>query len=99
MSRSDLPALHSAELQSLLRRKEVSPREAIESLLARIEQVEPKIDAYLSIDLDPVLKEAEKVDVGLPLAVFPLEINVSIHVIVQPLPCVSIIIHTSHLLY
>ncbi len=56
MSRSDLPALTIAELQSLLRRKEVSPREMIDALRARIENVEPKIDAYLSIDFDTAAK-------------------------------------------
>ncbi|HLW34566.1 MAG TPA: Asp-tRNA(Asn)/Glu-tRNA(Gln) amidotransferase GatCAB subunit A, partial [Chthoniobacterales bacterium] len=65
MSRSDLPALTIADLQSLLRRKEVSPREVLESLRARIEQVEPKIEAYLSIDFEAALKEADKVDVNL----------------------------------
>ena len=57
MSGPKLPALSIAELQSLLRRKEVSPRETLESLRARIEKVEPKIDAYLSMDFDAALKE------------------------------------------
>src|SRR5260370_30980717 len=89
MSRSDLPALHSAELQSLLRRKEVSPREAIESLRARIEQVEPKIDAYLSIDFDAALKEAETANVDLPLGGVPVAIKDIINVKGQPCTCGS----------
>ena len=89
MSRSDLPALTIADLQSLLRRKEVSPREAIDALRARIESVEPKIDAYLSIDFDAAAKEADKVDVDLPLGGVPIAIKDIINVKGQPCTCGS----------
>ena len=86
---SELPALNIADLQSLLRKKEVSPREVIESLRARIEQVEPKIDAYLSIDFDAALKEADKVNVDLPLGGVPIAIKDIINVEAQPCTCGS----------
>ena len=89
MSRSDLPALTIADLQSLLRRKEISPREAIDSLRARIETVEPKIDAYLSIDFQAAAKEADKVDVDLPLGGVPIAIKDIINVKGQPCTCGS----------
>src|SRR5437016_13067418 len=89
MSRSDLPALTITDLQSRLRKKEVSPREVIESLRARIEKVEPKIDAYLSIDFEAALKEAEKVDVDLPLGGVPIAIKDIINVKGQPCTCGS----------
>src|SRR5438477_7275991 len=89
MSRSDLPALTITDLQSRLRRKEVSPREVIESLRARIEEVEPKIDAYLSIDFEAALKEAEKVNVDLPLGGVPIAIKDIINVKGQPCTCGS----------
>src|SRR5262249_30648772 len=89
MSRSDLPALPLAELQSLLRGKKVSPRETIESLRARIETVEPKIDAYLSIDFDAALREAEKIDVDLPLGGVPIAIKDLINVEGQLCTCGS----------
>ena len=60
MSPADLPALTIADLQSLLRRREVSPREVLHALRARIEQVEPSIDAYLSFDFDAAAAEADK---------------------------------------
>jgi aspartyl-tRNA(Asn)/glutamyl-tRNA(Gln) amidotransferase subunit A len=85
----DLPALNIADLQSRLRKKEISPREVIESLRARIEQVEPKIDAYLSIDFDTALKEADKVDVDLPLGGVPIAIKDIINVEAQPCTCGS----------
>jgi len=89
MSRSDLPALTIADLQSLLRRKEVSPREVIDSLRARIESVEPKIDAYISIDFEAAAKEADKVDVDLPLGGVPIAIKDIINVKGQPCTCGS----------
>src|SRR5207244_4028136 len=89
MSRSDLPALTIADLQSLLRRKEVSPREVLDALCARIETLEPKIDAYLSIDFEAALKEADKVDVDLPLGGVPIAIKDIINVKGQPCTCGS----------
>ncbi|HST30009.1 MAG TPA: Asp-tRNA(Asn)/Glu-tRNA(Gln) amidotransferase subunit GatA [Chthoniobacterales bacterium] len=89
MSRPDLPALTIADLQSLLRRKEFSPREVLESLRARIEQIEPKIDAYLSIDFDAAFKEAEKADVNLPLGGVPIAVKDLINVAGQPCTCGS----------
>src|SRR5713226_5763681 len=89
MSPSDLPALTIAELQSLLRRKEISPCEVINSLRARIENVEPKIDAYLSIDFEAAAKEADKADVDLPLGGVPIAIKDIINVKGQPCTCAS----------
>src|SRR2546425_10562235 len=89
MSRSDLPALTIADLQSLLRRKELSPREVIDALRSRIEKVEPKIDAYLSIDFEAAAKEADKVDVDLPLGGVPIAIKDIINVKGQPCTCGS----------
>lgn len=89
MSWPDLVALNIADLQSLLRRREVSPRETIEALRARIEDVDPKIDAYLSLDFDAAFKEAEKADVDLPLGGVPIAIKDVINVAGQPCTCGS----------
>jgi aspartyl-tRNA(Asn)/glutamyl-tRNA(Gln) amidotransferase subunit A len=89
MSEKNLPALTIADLQSRLRKKEISPREVIESLRARIESVEPKIDAYLSLDFDAALKEAEKVDVDLPLGGVPIAVKDLINLKGQPCTCGS----------
>ena len=93
MTRADLPALNIADLQDLLRRREVSPREVIEALRTRIENVEPKIDAYLSFDFEAAAKEAEKVDVNLPLGGVPIAIKDIISVAGQPCTCASKILH------
>src|ERR1041384_4547229 len=89
MNLGDLPALTIADLQALLRRREVAPREALEMLHARINEVEPKIDAYLSIDFDSSVKEAEQVDVDLPLGGVPIAIKDIINVAGQPCTCAS----------
>jgi len=89
MSRPDLPALNIAELQPLLRRREVSPRNVLDLLRARIEEIEPKIDAYLSLDFDAAAKEAEGADVDLPLGGVPIAIKDIISVAGQPCTCAS----------
>ena len=89
MTEKDLPALSIADLQSLLRRREVSPREVIDALHARIEAVDQEIDAYLSLDIDAAAKEAEKANVDLPLGGVPLAIKDIINVMGQPCTCGS----------
>src|ERR1700682_4068020 len=89
MKPADLPGLDIADLQGLLRARKLSPREVLEALQARIEDVEPKIDAYLSIDFDAAVKEADKVDVDLPLGGVPIAIKDIINVKGQPCTCGS----------
>src|SRR5438105_9941139 len=84
MTTSELPALSVAELRSLLRRREVSPREVLEALEERINAVDGKIGAYLSRDLEVAVVEAEKADVDLPLGGVPIAIKDIINVAGQP---------------
>ena len=89
MTRADLPALSIGALQDLLRRREVSPAETLTALHARIEQTDPKIGAYLSLDLPAALREAESADVHLPLGGVPIAIKDIISVAGQPCTCAS----------
>jgi aspartyl-tRNA(Asn)/glutamyl-tRNA(Gln) amidotransferase subunit A len=89
MTGKDLPALGIADLQSLLRGREVSPREVIEALRARIEAVDGEIDAYLSLDFEAAAKEAEKANVDLPLGGVPIAIKDIINVAGEPCSCAS----------
>lgn len=89
MTSRDLPGLTIVELQKLLRSREVSPRELLQALQERIEAVEPKIDAYLSRDLEAALAEADRADVTLPLGGIPLAIKDVISVAGQPCTCAS----------
>ena len=89
MTGKDLPALSIADLQSLLRDREVSPREVLEALRARIQAVDGQIDAYLSLDFEAAAKEAEKANVDLPLGGVPIAIKDIINVAGQPCTCAS----------
>ena len=64
---NELTAVSIADLQSLLRRREVSSREVIDALRERIEAVDGDIGAYLSLDIEAAMKEAEHANVDLPL--------------------------------
>ena len=89
MTPCDLPGLTIVDLQKLLRAREVSPREVLLALHERIETLEPRIDAYLSRDLDAALAAADAADVELPLGGIPLAIKDAISVAGQPCTCGS----------
>src|SRR5216110_629667 len=89
MTGKDLPALNIADLQALLRHREVSPREVLDVLRARIEDVDGTIDAYLSLDFEAAAKEAEKANVDLPLGGVPVAVKDIINIEGQPCTCAS----------
>jgi len=89
MTGKELPASNIADLQSLLRRREISPREVLDVLRARIEDVDGEIDAYLSTDLEAAAKQAEKADVDLLLGGVPIAIKDIISVADRPCTCAS----------
>ena len=93
MTGNDLPAESIADLQSLLRRREVSPREVINALGARIEAVDGELGAYLSLDIESAIKEAEHANVDLPLGGVPIAIKDIINVMGQPCTCASKILN------
>src|SRR5438874_11947351 len=90
---TDLPALGIADLQSLLRRREVSSREVIDVLRERIDAVDSGLGAYLSLDVEAALKEAEHANVDLPLGGIPIAIKDIINVMGQPCTCASKILN------
>ncbi|MGB9155093.1 MAG: Asp-tRNA(Asn)/Glu-tRNA(Gln) amidotransferase subunit GatA [Chthoniobacterales bacterium] len=89
MTKRELPALSIVEVQDLLRRREVSPAEVLESLEERINTVDDKIGAYLAHDLAAALTEAEKADVNLPLGGIPIALKDLMNVEGQPCTCGS----------
>ena len=93
MTGTDLPALNIADLQSLLRRREISAREVIDALRARIEDVDGKIGAYLSLDFEAAAKEAEVANVDLPLGGVPIAVKDIISIAGEPCTCASKILH------
>jgi aspartyl-tRNA(Asn)/glutamyl-tRNA(Gln) amidotransferase subunit A len=99
MTPANVPALNVADLRKLLRSREVSPREVLEALQARIAEVEPGIEAYLSLDFDDALKQAESADVDLPLGGVPIALKDIISVAGQPCTCASKILRNYRATY
>src|SRR5881628_3810027 len=99
MQEKDLPALTIADLQLLLRRREVSARQVIDALQARIEAIDPAIGAYLWLDVEAAAREAENSNVDLPLGGVPLAIKDIINVMGQPCTCGSKILQSYRATY
>ena len=49
MERSDIPFLSATELAGYIERREISPVEAVEAYLDRIEQVDPALNSYITV--------------------------------------------------
>ncbi len=58
MNQSEIPFLSAAELGGLIERKEISPVDAVEAYLQRIEEVNPKLNAFITVLSEEALKEA-----------------------------------------
>src|ERR1700740_972994 len=82
-------ALTAHELLSLLRSRQISPKEVVIALSRRIEEVDPLVHAYLSYDLERALAEASSADVSLPLGGLPISIKDVISVQGHPCGCAS----------
>ena len=86
-----------AELRDKLRRGEVSAREVTQSVLDRISAVDDKLKAYLWLNPDDALRQADAADVTKPLGGIPVAIKDVLNVEGQPCTCGSKILkgHTS----
>jgi aspartyl-tRNA(Asn)/glutamyl-tRNA(Gln) amidotransferase subunit A len=89
MTKRDLPAVSIVELRDFLRRREISPGEALQALEERIDAVDPEIGAYLAHNCATAMAEAEKTDVSLPLGGVPIAIKDLINVEGQQCSCAS----------
>jgi aspartyl-tRNA(Asn)/glutamyl-tRNA(Gln) amidotransferase subunit A len=85
----EITSLTVHDIQALIRAGQVSPKEVIEALGQRIEEVDPLIHGYLSHDLDRAISEAQQVDVRLPLGGVPISIKDVINVKGHPCGCAS----------
>jgi len=84
-----LSSLSIHEAQDLLRRKEISPKEIVEELVRRIDQVDGSVHGYLSFDAERALEDAERADVSLPLGGIPIAIKDVVSVQGHPCGCAS----------
>ena len=62
MEKADIPFLSTTELSRLIERKEVSPVEATEAYLERIEQVDGKLNSYVTVCRDEALQAAREAE-------------------------------------
>jgi aspartyl-tRNA(Asn)/glutamyl-tRNA(Gln) amidotransferase subunit A len=85
----EITSLTVHALQALIRAGQISPKEVIETLGRRIEEVDPLIHGYLSHDPDRALLEAQRADVRLPLGGVPISIKDVINVQGHPCGCAS----------
>jgi aspartyl-tRNA(Asn)/glutamyl-tRNA(Gln) amidotransferase subunit A len=58
MNKTDLPFLSAAALGALIRTKEVSPLEATEAYLERIDDIDAKLNSYITVCRDEALRAA-----------------------------------------
>lgn len=85
----EITSLTLHETRDLLKSKQVSPREVIEALSARVEKIDSKIHGYLSYDAEKAIAEAAQADVNLPLGGVPIAIKDVINVAGHPCGCAS----------
>ena len=62
MDRADIPFLTVADLSRLIERKEVSPVEVVEAYLERIDQVDGKINSYITVSRDEARQAAREAE-------------------------------------
>ena len=89
-----------SELRARLRRGEVSARQLTQAMLDRIQTVDSKLNAYLWLNPDDALAQADAIDCAgktAPLAGIPIAIKDVLNVTGQPCTCASKILrgHTA----
>lgn len=86
-SMSDLTFLPAIEMARLIREKRISPIELVEAHLSKIEELSPKLNAFVQVDWERVRAEARKAETAVksgstlgPLHGVPISIKSSIEV-------------------
>ena len=62
MNKSDIPFLTATELSEQIRSRAVSPVDAVEAYLDRIEALNPKLNSYITVLADDALKAAQQAE-------------------------------------
>lgn len=76
-------------LQEQLKTGAVHPRELVTALAEKVAAEDPSVGAFLSLDVEDALRQAEIADVSLPLGGIPVAIKDNINVLDQPCTCGS----------
>jgi aspartyl-tRNA(Asn)/glutamyl-tRNA(Gln) amidotransferase subunit A len=78
-----------AQLRQQLQRGDITPADIIKDLHQGMEKANEALGAYISYDVEAALKEAETVDLSLPLGGIPIAVKDNINVKGQPCTCGS----------
>ena len=62
MDHADIPFLSATELASNIEAKLVSPTEAVEAYLDRIDSIDPEVNAYITVRADQVRQDARSAE-------------------------------------
>ena len=62
MNKQDIPFLTASGLSKLIENKEVSPVEATEAYLERIQEVDPKLNSYITVTGERALEDARQAE-------------------------------------
>ena len=62
MDRADIPLLSATSLGAAIESKQLSPVEAVEAYLERIERVDPKVNSYITLCADQALRDARQAE-------------------------------------
>jgi aspartyl-tRNA(Asn)/glutamyl-tRNA(Gln) amidotransferase subunit A len=84
-----LAAQTIASLRQQLLSKEITPTDIVRDVLTSIEQRDPTLKAYLSVDAERALDEAGRADISQPLGGIPIAIKDNINVKGAPCTCAS----------
>ena len=85
----DLARLSVSDLQDGFRSQAYRPVDVLRAIEARIQSVDPKVQAFLSRDFEAALLRAETADVSLPLGGIPIGIKDVINVKGDSCTCAS----------
>ena len=62
MDRAEIPLLSATSLGAAIESKQLSPVEAVEAYLERIERVDPKVNSYITLCADQALRDARQAE-------------------------------------
>jgi aspartyl-tRNA(Asn)/glutamyl-tRNA(Gln) amidotransferase subunit A len=86
MDRVDIPFLSATELADHIEKRQISPVEAVEAYLTRIDAVDPKVNSYITVCTDDARRSARQAEAEIarghyrgPLHGIPVAIKDQIH--------------------
>ena len=62
MKHRDIGWMSAADLAKAIRKKKLSPVEVVRDILERIEAINPRVNAYVTVIADSALAEAKKAE-------------------------------------